>query len=189
MILYAMPVTHRHRAATALLLVPFALAACAHSGTTSAPPRQVAVSPSPSAEPTEGPSGTAHRYPDGLTVRITRLERLDTSLASGLKPGEVLVKVTAVLTNDGTRPVPLNPSTRPWTVLSGPNRLEASQEAGWSDSADRLRSKQPQQVAPGQTVTVFDTADVPADQIGVLAVQMEVAAPRWVFTDAQSLLR
>lgn len=183
-----MPTTLR-RAATVLLL-PVALAACSSNPPPPPSAEGVPVVSSPSAEPTEGPVTAAHRWPNGFSVQITKLERLDPKLASELKSGHVLIRVTATLSNTGTQAVPLNPSMLPWTVLAGPNRYETGQEAGWSDTGDQLRNDLPQQVAPGQSVTKFDTSGVPGDQTGVLAVQVHIAdLPSWTFTDAQALLR
>jgi hypothetical protein len=108
----------------------------------------------PQCPPLEGPATQPHRWPNGLTVQVVRLEKLDPKLASELKPSQTLVRLTLSFTNSGTAAIP-------------------------------------EQVAAGQSVTMFDSWAVPDDQLGSLAVRVDLAGDvvPWVFTDAQALLK
>lgn len=188
-----MPISHRTRVAVAVLL-PLTVAACssgpAPAKSTAAPTAAVAAaSPSPSAAPTEGPATAAHTYPDGLTVKVTGIERLDAKLGDGLTPDQALVKATVALTNTGAQAWDI-PGFPLWTALYGPNRTEAKPVSGVNGDDSKVKSENPTQVAPGQTVTVFASSAVPAAQLGDLAVRFDAenGAP-FTFTGAQSLLK
>jgi hypothetical protein len=87
--------------------------------------------------------------------------------------------------------VPLQKDRFLWHLLSSPNRFEDSDEEGWNTTADQLMSPVSEQVAAGQSVTMFDSWAVPDDQLGSLAVRVDLAGDvvPWVFTDAQALLK
>jgi hypothetical protein len=193
-----------------LTVTPIALLATALlAGCTSGNARHTAASPAttgpsvncddptlnralyPQCPPLEGPASQAHRWPNGLTVQVVRLEKLDPKLASELKPSQTLVRLTLSFTNSGTDAVPLQKDRFLWHLLSSPNRFEDSDEEGWNTTADQLTSPVPEQVAAGQSVTMFDSWAVPDDQLGSLAVRVDLAGDvvPWVFTDAQALLK
>jgi hypothetical protein len=142
------------------------------------------------AQPSEGPASQEHGWPDGLTARIVSLQRLDPKLGGSLQTGQTLVKLTLTLSNPGSQAVPLPPGRVLWHLLDGLSWFEASNDEGDQYSGPLLTSAVPGRVAPGQTVTVFDSWHVPDTQLGVLAVRVDLAGTRepWVFTDAQTLL-
>jgi hypothetical protein len=145
----------------------------------------------PECPPLEGPAAQPHKWPNGLSAQVVKLEKLDPELASEMKPGQTLIRLTVTLTNSAATPIPLQKDRNLWRLLSSPNRFEDDAEAGWNTTRDQLVSPVPEQVAAGQSVTMFDSFDVPNDQLGSLAVRVDLAGDvvPWVFTDAQTLLR
>ncbi len=145
----------------------------------------------PQCPPLEGPATQLHHWPNGFGAQVAEVQKMDPSLGSGLKPGQVLIKVTVVFSNTGTMPIPLDQHRYLWRLLSSPNRFEANNDGGWNTTGDQLTSPVPERVAPGQSVTLFDSWDVPADQLASLAVRVDLdgAVVPWVFTDAQTLLK
>lgn len=192
--------------ATTVLAALVGLAGCTY-GT----PKPAAAKPAPSPTPSincqdptlnlavypecqaqlQGPAGAPHTWPNGLVAQVAGLQKMDPKLGADLKAGQTLVKLTVTLANRGSQPIPLDQNRYLWRLLASPNRYEVDNDGGWNTTADQIISPVPEQVAPGQTVTVLDAWDVPNDQFGVLAVRVDLAgmvAP-WTFVDAQTMLK
>jgi hypothetical protein len=110
------------------------LAGCSGDAHKATPPQQAAGRPSvncddptlnralyPQCPPLEGPASQAHRWPNGLTVQVVRLEKLDPKLASELKPSQTLVRLTLSFTNGGTAAVPLQKDRFLWHSWAVPD--------------------------------------------------------------------
>jgi hypothetical protein len=163
-----------------------ALALLAGCGTSH--PASPAATPASSAALSEGPATVAHTWPDGLSVKVAGLERMDPKLGNRQAPGMTLVKLTLTFTNAGTAPVPLTSGRFLWQVLSGPNRLAAQDDEGDQFSGPKLTSPMPERVARGQSVTVFDSWDVPSGEPLAVRVDLGDREP-FTFTGVETLLK
>lgn len=186
--------TALHLAAPAVALALLAGCGTPHSTPGPAPSADnPTVAAAPSMAPTEGPASTAHTWPDGITAQVTKVELGNRAASYGLTANEDPIKVTVTVRNAGTQPFPLV-YTWHWVVVYGPNNMVADRILDAAGDTGRTQSVDPEQVGPGQTVVLFDTAAVPHDQLGRLAVQTDLdpserTVTAYTFTGAESLLK
>lgn len=174
------------------------LAGCAShpptNKTTTPPPAAPSTAASPTSAPSEGPAAQEHRYPNGLVVRLVKLEHANRAYGYGLSPGDDPIKVTVVVLNGGNQPFRLI-HTWLWTLLYGPNRAEAAPVADVDGETGRVSSVNPGQVGVSQSVTLFATSVVPAGTaVNELAVRVDLdpsgqTVTPWTFAGAQDLLQ
>ncbi len=130
------------------------------------------------------------RYPDGVVVTFASVEKLASNLAE-TKPGQTLVKVSFTIRNEGNASVPLDGNYRSLTLLYGEDRYQADQNPGYTESADVLTSKIPEQISPGSIVPLFYTFDVPSSGMAAIAVRLDLRPgvyTTYVFTDVEKRL-
>lgn len=178
----------------AAVLLTLTLAACSGSSDPLAGSGEGAAYDAEGSVTTE--EGSFVEYPDGLVVRVARVEHADRGLSSDLAPDEELVKVTLELENTGDTAIPLERGMRRLEVLYGENRMPADSEPGYIgngvDTSTQVNSEDPTQVAPGNTVEVFETAQVPESEMVQLAVQLRIDSgtrTSYTFTDVETLLQ
>lgn len=132
-------------------------------------------------------------YPDGLIVRVVRVDTPDRSLGVDVPADMSLVRVTVSLENTGTSPVELGDGVRRLDILYGENRYEADMEAGYAsdDPAKQMSSKDPERLVPGSTIEIFETSVVPTADLDELAVTVNIARGHYTpftFTDIETLI-
>jgi hypothetical protein len=179
----------RTRRAPPLVAALIVVAGCGGPAAKTAAPI-VTSSPLSSAPPSAGPATAMHAWPGGLTARVIGVEKLDPSLGNSQDPANILVKLTVTLTNTG-QAAALAYNRFLWQLLTGPNRVEAHDDEGNQFTGGKLTSPVPEQLGAGQTLTLFDSWDVPADQVATLAVRVDLGGTvtPWTFTDVQTLLK
>ena len=156
--------------------------------------------PSPSLEfpPPEGPASEPVSWPDGVTATLAAVEQVPAEWGSDVPDGWTIVRVTVEVTNGGTVTIPVEPQTQETQLLYGPNRTEAEAVAGYTydDPDDRrvLQSEGETQIPAGGGLTIVESAIVPNDTVGDLAVQVMLPAvdgfrDPYLWTEAGALLR
>src|SRR5688572_18058773 len=111
-------------------LLPAALLALALTACGQAEPPDVSIpsAPIPDAATTtpavEGPASEAHTWPDGLQVKLAKVEQVPRSWGVDVPADRTVLRLTLQVTNTGTAPIAHNPGMRATTLLSGPNRTE-----------------------------------------------------------------
>ncbi|WP_203935000.1 hypothetical protein [Virgisporangium ochraceum] len=180
--------------------VEFTLTPGEDAGSSGDPSGEDATSASPVA--TEGSAASAEgrsvTFPDGITLTLDKVEQMPRRLASDLPADRAIVRVTWTFRNTSSEAVPLEPYSRYLTVLSGPNRVRGEAEAGYStkNPDEQLQtSEEATRIAPGGSVTMFESSTVPAADLGDLTVQIEPVAANengawepYTFTDAETML-
>jgi hypothetical protein len=155
-----------------------------------------------SAAPTEGSAasveGRTVTFPDGIVLILDKVEQVPRNLGYEVPADHAILRVTWTFKNTTDQPVPLQPYTRYLTVLSGPNRVEGEAEAGYSNAnpGEQLQEDQKAtRVAPGGSVTMFESSTVPVADLGELAVRIQpvtataegISEP-YTFADVQAIL-
>lgn len=108
--------------------------------------------------------------------------------------------MTLDVTNNSPADIPFVPGSRVATVQYGDARYDAGSANGprYDDPAEYRRksidSEQPNLLPAGKKVTFWNSGLVPADQLGVLAIEVELPSEEgirdpYTFTDAHTLLK
>lgn len=146
--------------------------------------------------------GSFVQYPDGVVVRLAKMQRLPADLSGSiddqgqvvpLPKDKVLIRATLSVKNGSAQPLTEFDTHANMVLLYGENRYEAEQDSGYVDAPPpELNPKLPTRLAAGSTVEFSQSFDVPATDVGVLAVQAEINSgvyTNYTFTDAQTLLK
>lgn len=161
---------------------------------------QAEPSASASAAPLEGPASQPHRYPDGLTVTLTKVERVPNGWGADVPTSQAIVRLTLDVANGTADALPVEPMTREMTLLHGPNRQEAGQVTGYS-YPDPVEEKQKALTLDGGTripaggkATFVESGLVPVAALGDLTVVVELPAADGIrdpftLTEVEGLLR
>lgn len=172
-------------------LLALSLTACGSDGPSdqSPPPAPTATANPedgpPSAAPAlEGDASTTARWPDGITARLAKVERVPNSWASSdLPSGSAVFRLTLEAGNEGQGPLPIESGSRQMTMFYGVNRTEAEQNAGSVDLSNpdeskrqELVSEDPTRIAPGSKAVFVESFVVPVGEIGSLTVQVDLPA-------------
>ncbi|MEU7978234.1 hypothetical protein AB0B63_06850 [Micromonospora sp. NPDC049081] len=153
--------------------------AAAPSSTPSAGSSGDAVEPSSPAV-LEGPVSSGARWPDGLSARLTAVERVPSSWASDVPRSLVIVRLTLEVSNGTGAVLPVEPMTREMDLLYGPNREEADPVAGFSypDPAEGRRKGLQRdggtRIPVGGRATFVESGLVPAGAVQDLTVQVKL---------------
>lgn len=176
------------------------LAGCTSGNDSNPAPSNTTTEPTagaPTPAPSEGPATEPITYPDGMSMRLVKLEKADRKLGVDVPGDQTIVRVTAAFTNSGTTPIPFDPDSRYITVYHGEGRTEASPVTGYDypDKARQLRSIDPTRIMPGRTIEVVRSQLAPTAEVGALSVEVECpqngSTPRqpYMFTGAEALLK
>ena len=152
--------------------------------------------------PAEGSAAasTSFAWPDGVAVKLDRVEVVDRKLGYEIPKSKSLVKVTFTFNNTGSEPIRIEPRTSWVTVLYGPNRSEGDSEAGYStdNKAEQLSNQdEPTRIPAGGSAQMWRTYSVPNEGLAVLAVQVDApSAPGstgvrepYTFADVEKVLK
>lgn len=135
--------------------------------------------------------GSFVKYPNGLTVRLTKVTTKPASRQDpDYHPGDVEVWVTESLSNQGGAPVSLTSDLYFQTQLYyGANRYQADGFASFDNPHDSMNL--PQRLVPGTSALVTSSYTMPKSQLGTLAFEVNPDAQKYTsytFTDVQTLL-
>lgn len=137
--------------------------------------------PGPTSTPIlEGPASQPAVWPDGISARLVKVERVPNSWGVDVPTSQAIIRMTLEVTNGGESTLPVVPSSREMTLLWGPNRQESDQVTSYSydDPAEEkeksLNLDGGTQIPAGGRATFVESELVPADQLGGLTVLVEL---------------
>jgi hypothetical protein len=195
----------RIRLVIAAVVVSLATAGCTSD------PDPVVAPPSPSTstpetEPPmpeslvlEGPASAGARWQDGLSARLTAVERLPNSWGVDVPKSQAIVRVTVEVSNGTGAVLPF--PTAVWSeLLYGPTRRESSPVTGFSypDPAEGKRKalswEGGTRIPAGGKLTFAESNIVPAAELGDLTVVVKLPAEEgerlpFTLTGADKLLK
>lgn len=159
-----------------------------------------AVDPSGTSPAYEGPAAAGAKWPDGLTAKLTAVERVPNAWGADVPKSLAIVRLTVEVRNGTQDVLPFESGTRQTTVYYGPNRVEAEQDAGHSypdpDEAKRkeLQSDDPTRIPAGGSARFVESWVVPSSELGDLTVAIDLPATdgireTFTLTGAQTLLK
>lgn len=143
--------------------------------------------------------GRSFAWPDGVSVRLDKVETVDRDLGESVPKSRSLVRVFLTFRNTTTTPVPVDEYASFMTVLYGPNHTESDEEVGFGsdDPAKQLFNQDtPTRIAAGGELKLWRTWSVPTKELGQLAVKVEppqvpgsmgIPAP-YTFVDVEKML-
>src|SRR5688572_32616743 len=118
-------------------LLPSALLALALTACGQAEPPDVSIpsAPLPDAATTapaavEGPASEAHTWPDGLQVKLAKVEQVPRSWGVDVPADRTVLRLTLAVTNTGPAPAPHNNGMPATTLLPAPNRTAGDNNPG-----------------------------------------------------------
>lgn len=147
--------------------------------------------------PPEGPADKPVTWPDGITLTLVKVEKMDRALGTDVGADETVIRVTATIRNGGGEAFPLPPGLNVSTVLSGPNGTAGEDDPGrGGDPATILQNESPRRIAAGESITSIESSTVPTAELGVLAVEFRLPLDGlgtvrnpYTFTGVEKILR
>lgn len=148
----------------------------------------------------EGPAAAGAAWPDGLSAKLTAVDRVPNSWGVDVPASQAIVRLTVEVVNGTQDVLPIEPMTRETDQLFGANREEAEAEAGYS-YPDPAESKRKSLTADGGTripkggkATFVESASVPVSALGDLTVLVRLPAvdgirEPFTLTDVEGLLK
>lgn len=185
---------------SALAIVCAALASCSHDDSAQSAPSTAreATTPAATAATTEGAATSTARFPGGLTIRITKVQKVaadrcynsDTQDGSP-QQGTTCLLVQATATNTGAAPIAItgeNGGTPELQLLAGADQYEVDSATFAGDPGN---PEVPRRLTPKSSCVFGSTFAVQNPQLSSLAVAVSVPindTDDYTFTGVEDLL-
>ncbi|WP_194821290.1 hypothetical protein [Micromonospora sp. S-DT3-3-22] len=140
-----------------------------------------AVDPTASAPVLEGAPSSTARWPDGITARLLKVERVPNDWGVDVAKSWAIIRVRLEVANTGAAPVPVDGAGY-IHLFYGVNRTPADGPTGYAypdpeeEREKGLTSKNPTRIVAGSKVVFTQSFKVPVAELGSLTVSAEPPA-------------